>query len=273
MLKLIHKSLTNDDKRRALAANVPRTVVSTVSDVLMPAGTKVLVVDDESSVCLVLNRFLSASGYKVTECRDGVDAIVKAEQERPALILLDVEMPRMNGWETLRALRRRGCRAPVLMLTNVDNVPARVKGLEAGADDYMGKPCDLIELRARAKALIRRSQTLLFNPMRLRFGMLVVDFQKKSAVREGETVGLTRTEFALLEFLAEHQGRPVSREQILKVVWNGEAGANSHTVDTCLWRLRRKLGDEGRDQRWIVNLPGIGYVLECEYEESRPPGD
>lgn len=268
MSKLIHKTLTNDDKRRAPRPIVPRTVGSTVPDVPMPAGPKVLVVDDEPSVCLVLNRFLSASGYKVLESRDGLDAIQKAEQERPALILLDVEMPRLNGWETLRTLRRRGCRAPVLMLTNVDNVPARVKGLEAGADDYMGKPCDLIELRARAKALIRRSQTHLFNPRRLRFGDLVVDFQKMSAARSGDTVGLTRTEFALLEFLAEHNGRPVSREQILQVVWNGEAGANSHTVDTCLWRLRKKLGDDGRTARWIVNLPGIGYVLECEYEES-----
>jgi DNA-binding response OmpR family regulator len=235
----------------------------------MPAGPKVLVVDDESSVCLVLNRFLSAAGYRVLESRDGVDAIEKAENEKPSLILLDVEMPLMNGWETLKALRRRGCRVPVLMLTNVDNVPARVKGLEAGADDYMGKPCDLIELRARVKALIRRSQTLLAKPMRLRFGRLLVDFQKMAATRGGEEIGLTKTEFALLGLLAEHRGRPVSRELILRVVWNGEAGSNSHTVDTCLWRLRKKIGDDGRASRWIVNLPGIGYVLECEFDDPQ----
>jgi DNA-binding response OmpR family regulator len=230
----------------------------------VPTPAKILIVDDEAAVRLVLNRFLSASGFTVAECNDGVEAMERVSREKPALILLDVEMPRLDGWKTLKELRHRGCRAPVLMLTNVDNIPARVKGLEAGADDYLSKPCDMLELLARVKALIRRSQMALHAPLRLKFGDLVVDLERKTTKHGKEIVKLTRTEYALLGLLAENHGKPVSRELMLSTVWGAAEAPNSHTVDTCLWRLRKKLGDNGSTPLWIRNLPGIGHVLECE---------
>jgi DNA-binding response OmpR family regulator len=231
----------------------------------VPSPAKIFIVDDEPAVRLVLNRFLTAAGFQIAECLDGVEAIERVSREKPALMLLDVEMPRLDGWKTLKELRQRGCRIPVLMLTNVDNIPARVKGLEAGADDYLGKPCDLIELLARIKALVRRSQMSLHTPRILKFGDLVVDLERKAARRGRETVRFTRTEYALLELLAEHHGRPVSRPLMLDVVWGRAEAPNSHTVDTCLWRLRKKIGDGGSKARSIRNLPGIGHVLECEF--------
>ncbi|MBI2517224.1 MAG: response regulator transcription factor [Opitutae bacterium] len=237
----------------------------------MRPSTKILVVDDEPAVRLVLTRFLGAAGFAVVECKDGVEAIEQVPREKPALIVLDVEMPRMDGWKTLKELRQRGCRAPVLMLTNVDNIPARVRGLEAGADDYLSKPCDLIELLARIKALVRRSQMSLHAPRRLRFGDLVVELDRKVATRGKEVVSLTRTEYAVLDLLAEHHGKPVSREMMLGVVWRSAESPNFHTVETCLWRLRKKLGERAGESRWLRNLPGIGHVLECEIEPPAGP--
>lgn len=232
----------------------------------MTCSAKILVVDDEPAIRFTLNCFLTNSGFSVAECSDGVEALERVPQEKPALILLDVHMPRLDGWATLKELRQRGCRAPVLMLTNVDDVPARVKGLEAGADDYVGKPCDLIELLARIRAAIRRASLPFESPLRLKFDDLVVDLGRKSAARGKEEVRFTRTEFALLELLAQHHGRPVSRELMLQNVWGLAAENNSHTLDTCLWRLRKKLGDHGRESRCLRSLPGIGYVLQCEIE-------
>jgi DNA-binding response OmpR family regulator len=237
----------------------------------MPAETKILIVEDDPTVCLVLNHLLTSSGYRVIECHDGVEAIAHVSREEPALILLDVQMPRMDGWETLTELRRRGCRVPVLMLTAAGDVPARVKGLEAGADDYIGKPCETVELLARVKALVRRSRMLPHTPLRLRFGDLVVDMERKEARRGEELVKLTRKEYALLELFAQNRDKPVSRERMLDAVWGMADSPNSHTVDTCLWRLRRKLGDGGGESGWIRNLPGMGYVLECEIQEVGTP--
>ena len=237
----------------------------------MSTPAKIFIVDDEAAVRFVLNRFLTASGFRVFECNDGLEAIEQEPHEKPTLILLDVEMPRLDGWKTLNELRHRGCRVPVLMLTNVDNIPARVKGLEAGADDYLSKPCDMLELLARVKALIRRSQMSLHTPLRLNFGDLIVDLERKTARRGREIVRLTRTEYALLGLLAENHGKPVSRELMLTVVWGAAKAPNSHTVDTCLWRLRKKLGDNGSAPRWIRNLPGIGHVLECEIQSPESP--
>jgi len=234
----------------------------------MPDPVKLLIIDDEASVRLVLNRFLTTSGFRVTECPDGADAIEQVRREKPALIILDVDMPRLNGWDTLIELRRHGCRLPVLMLTRDDDIPSRIKGLEAGADDYVGKPCDLLELLARIKALLRRSRIVPAGPFRLRFDDLVIDMERKSARRGRTAVSFTRTDYALLDLFAQYHGKPVSRELMRNVVWGATDSPNSHTLDTCLWRLRRKLGDAGREPPWIRNLPGIGYVLECELESS-----
>lgn len=230
----------------------------------MPAPSKILLVDDETRVRSVLRRLLSDAGYSVIESTDGFEALDQIAIEQPALVILDVEMPRLNGWGTLEELRRRGARVPVLMLTNVNDVPDRLKGFETGADDYLGKPCDLKELLARVKALLRRTpDTARFS--RLKFDDLIVDLSKKVSRRNGQLVKLTRTEYALLDLLAQHHGQPVPRDEILKQVWGASDSANSHAFDSHLWRLRKKIGDGGAQPRWLRNSSGVGYVLECEF--------
>lgn len=235
----------------------------------MVVTIKICVVDDEEAIRLVLTRFLIASGYQPLECKDGVEALETVERENPALLLMDVDMPRLNGWETLRQLRHRGYRVPVIMLTRVDDIPARIRGLEAGADDYIGKPCDLMELLARIRALLRRAPESSVTLPLLKLGPNVIDLERKSARQAEAELHLTRKEFALLTLLARYHGKPVSREQLSREVWGAKETSNSHTLDTHLWRLKKKLGD--KESQWIRSMPGIGFVLEGEIELATPP--
>ena len=175
-------------------------------------------------------------------------------------------MPRLNGWQALEKLRLRGCRSPVMMLTGRTEIDDRVRGLAAGADDYLCKPCDFRELLARVQALLRRSQPEASGLTVLHFGDITVDLATRSAASIDGPVALTRTEFALLELLARHYGRPVTRETILDAVWGYTNRPNTRTVETHIWRLRGKLGDQGDDSRWIRTVPGAGYLLECDPE-------
>lgn len=224
------------------------------------AAPKIWIVDDDPNVRLVFRQALGDAGYDITECEDGQAALDRLKSGAPALFVLDVEMPRLDGWGTLAALRQRGCTQPVLMITRVNDVSSRVRGLELGADDYIGKPCSAVELVARVGALLRRAAKE--SPPatgELSLGDVVIDLERKSATKAGQPLRLTRTDYALLGLLHEQRGKPVSRETILKRVWDGRSG-NSHALDTHLWRLRRKLGDAG-DNGWIRNQPGIGYVM------------
>lgn len=221
----------------------------------------ILVVDDDPAIRSLFAKALTTAGFDTRESEDGVSALEQATSHPPSLIVLDVEMPRMNGWKTLAELRRRGCAQPILMITHVDDVDSRVHGLETGADDYIGKPCLPAELIARVKALLRRSP--LASSRRLRFGDVVVDLDGKKAERAGQPLRVTRTEYALLELLFRNAGKPVSREAMLEHLW-GARSDTSHTIDTHLWRLRKKLGDAGDTPRWIQNVAGFGYVLHCE---------
>ena len=224
---------------------------------------EILIVDDDEAIRTVFGRALRTAGFGVAECADGIAAIERWQSVPPALILLDVEMPRMNGWKTLAELRRLGCMQPILMVTNVNHVDARVQGLETGADDYLGKPCDAQELVARVRALIRRaSRPPVEISAVLHFGDLEVDLVKKTAQRGDTAVALTATDFKLLSLLWEHLGEPVSRELIVERVWGMRANA-AHALETHLWRLRKKLGEAGDQTSWIRNLPGIGYVLDA----------
>lgn len=233
----------------------------------MTAKAKILLVDDNAEVRSLFRRVLVAEEFRVIECDDGIDALKVVQAEAPALIILDVEMPRQNGWKTLAQLREGGATQPVLMLTHVNDVNSRIHGLEAGADDYLGKPCDPAELLARVRALLRRVPAPRAKPTRLHLGDVQIDLAQKTASRDGKPVQLTRTEYKLIEILVQHAGRPVSRELLLERLWGSSSG-QSHTVDTHLWRLRKKIGDNRTDARSIRNLPGIGYVLTIPAEES-----
>lgn len=204
---------------------------------------------------------LAKGGYQVAEAADGYEALAHLQTVRPAAVLLDVEMPGLDGWSTLKALRQKGFEVPVLMFTHVDDVDSRVAGLETGADDYVGKPCDPVELLARLRALIRRSRMHQVSTEKrvLRLGDVAIDLEKRQTTRAGTPLRLSRTDYALIQLLAETPGVPVARERIAEIVWEGSAGS-SQALDTHLWRLRKKLGDEAA-AKWIVNVPGYGYML------------
>jgi DNA-binding response OmpR family regulator len=224
----------------------------------------ILVVDDDEIARLVTAQTLVAAGYEVREAESGAAALAEVERALPALVVLDVSMPGMDGYAVVEALRARGFGRPVLMLTAHDSSDHIVRGLSAGADDYVTKPVDLRVLVARVHALLRRGPTLPVGTGKLFFGDTVVDLDLKQAQCAGERVALTRTEFALLTLLARNGEKPATRGEILEGVWGYAADANTRTVETHLWRLRKKLGDEGDEPRWILTRHGLGYLLAPE---------
>lgn len=228
------------------------------------SADSIWLVDDDPEVRAVFAFALKKKGHRVIECADGLQALGRLNTDRPSLVLLDVEMPRLDGWKTLAEFRRRGWSGPVLMLTRLDDVPSRVRGLETGADDYLGKPCNMEELLARVSALLRR-RTRPVKAGTLHLGDVVIDFDRRSATKGGAPLRLSRTDFALLAVLREHAGQAVTRETLMERVWAGEP-RTAHVLDTHLWRLRKKLGDPAEAPRWIRNVPGTGYLLDTREE-------
>jgi two-component system response regulator MprA len=221
---------------------------------------RLLVVDDDPDVRDSLRRALSYSGYAVTTAANGTDALSSVSQSPVDLIILDVLMPMLDGFETCRALRERGNATPVLVLTARDAVDDRVTGLEAGADDYLVKPFALRELLARVGALLRRTQ-----PARdlLGYADLTLDLTARTATRAGAPITLTKIEFALLELLMRNAEQVLSYEVILDRVWGyGEAPA-SNALQVFVGFLRRKLEGGGR-RRLVHNVRGVGYVLRAD---------
>ena len=225
----------------------------------------ILIVDDEAPMRRAIAQLLVHAGYAVLEADDGPTALRLIEEERPALAVMDVNMPKMDGMVVLETIRRRGLSLPVLMLSGLGDVEHRLKGLGLGADDYMAKPFDPRELVARLGALLRRGQPNADSfSRRLQRGDLSIDFAARRAERAGQEVLLTATEYAILEVLAQNAGRPVSREYLLDVVWGYTSSANTRTVETHIWRLRKKLGDMGTGSGFIQNRQGLGYLLTVE---------
>lgn len=227
---------------------------------------RILVVDDERPMRASICQCLRAEGYRVLEATDGAQGLDMITKEKPELIVLDVMMPNLTGLEVVAAVRRLGLNTPVLMLTTRNEVPQKVEGLDAGADDYLGKPFDRRELLARVQSLLRRQTAAVTADAIsvLRFGDVVVDLEKRTASNGKAVLPLTRTESALLELLAKHMGTPVARDMILDVVWGYTYFPSTRTVDTHIWRLRKKIGDNGEEPRWLKKAQGEGYVLTCD---------
>ena len=207
---------------------------------------------------------LQQEGYRVIEARDGRQALELATTEQPALALLDIEMPEMGGLTVIERLRDRGIDLPVLVLSGRAEVDDRVRGLMIGADDYLTKPYERRELIARVQALLRRHTRTTSDFTALRLGDLVIDLERMEAAKPGVTIKLSKIECSILALLARDEGKPVSRERMFDVVWGYTFMPETRTVDTHIWRLRKKLGDGGKQPRYIKNVPGAGYVLECE---------
>jgi two-component system response regulator MprA len=218
----------------------------------------ILVTDDERSVRSAVRRALTLEGYRVTEAEDGAQALESIQRDHPDAIVLDVMMPELDGYQVCRALRDSGDSVPILMLTARDEVDQRVKGLDAGADDYLVKPFALEELLARLRALIRRS--VPDDEGVLRFAELELDLNLYEARVDGNSLKLTRTEFALLELFLRHPRQVLPRSMINERVWGYDFGPASNSLGVYVGYLRRKLQDFGAD-RLIQTVRGVGYIL------------
>jgi two-component system response regulator MprA len=220
---------------------------------------RVLVVDDERAVRDSLRRALELEGYDVELAADGEEALERlAQNGEPDAVVLDILMPKMDGLEVCRRLRREGHRLPVLMLTARDEVQNRVAGLDAGADDYVTKPFALEELLARLRALLRR--TTSGSGEVLRFADLELDPKTREVRRAGEPIELTRTEFSLLELFLLNPRQVLTRSVIFERVWGYDFGFSSNSLDVYIGYLRRKTEAADRP-RLIQTVRGVGYAL------------
>jgi DNA-binding response OmpR family regulator len=222
---------------------------------------RILLVEDETAMRIALQDTLEAEGYRVLTAIDGPTGLDRALKEKPALLLLDVMLPRLNGFELCAELRRLGNPLPVLMLTAKGMISDRVKGLECGADDYLCKPFEKAELLARIHALLRRAQRQTQSCKRLRFGTVEIDLAKQVARQGQAPLHLSAKEFAMLRLMAETPGEPVPRERFLDVVWGYTALPTTRTVDNYIALLRSKLETDPENPQWIQTVRGVGYRL------------
>jgi len=218
-------------------------------------GMRILVAEDDLRLQRSLVKALSENGYAVDAAADGEDALFKAESSDYDLVVLDVLMPLLDGWQVLERLRRSK-RTPVLMLTARDATRDRVKGLDLGADDYLVKPFSFVELSARLRALGRRQHGA---PTRLRYGGLELDLVGRVATVDGRRIALTPIEFSLLTALLQAQGEPVTRRQLLHDVWGYDFDPGTNVVDVHVNRVRRKLEDAGVADA-VRTVRGRGYA-------------
>jgi len=230
----------------------------------MSDGPRVLVVDDDPQLREALSRALELDGYDVSTARNGVKALDAISAERPDVMVLDVMMPYVGGLDVCRTLRERKDRLPILVLTARDEVGDRVAGLDAGADDYLTKPFALEELRARLRALLRRTASEETDETeKLSYDDLVLDPMARTVHRGDRPIDLTRTEFALLELLMRNAGRPLQRDVIMDRVWGWESEPTSNSLEVFVGYLRRKTEADG-EPRLIHTVRGVGYVLRAE---------
>ncbi len=220
---------------------------------------KILIVEDEQKTGDYLKQGLSEAGFVADLARDGVDGLHLALTGDYDLVVLDVMLPRLDGWEVLREIRHKGKHLPVLFLTARDQVEDRVKGLEFGADDYLVKPFAFSELLARVRALLRRGKTN--EPELLQIADLELDLLRRRVTRAGKRIDLTAKEFALLELLLRRQGEVLPRSLIASQVWDMNFDSDTNVIEVAVRRLRAKIDDDF-EPKLIRTVRGMGYVLE-----------
>jgi two-component system, OmpR family, copper resistance phosphate regulon response regulator CusR len=219
---------------------------------------KLLVVEDDHKAAQFLKKGLGEEGFTVDLCSDGGDGLQSALTGQYGLIVLDVMLPTLDGWRVIEELRARSCDTPVLMLTALDSVAHRIRGLSHGADDYLVKPFAFGELTARIRAVLRRRSGLSGQP--LQFDELIVDPKRGFAERDGQKLDLTAKELQLLEFLLLHQGEVLTRTYIAEAVWEMTFEGDSNVIDVNIRRLRAKV-DDPFERKLIHTVRGRGYVL------------
>lgn len=224
-------------------------------------NSKILLVEDEEGLILTLTDRLQSEGFDVVSASDGERGFEKALSENFDLIILDVMLPKKNGYDVCRDLRQKGIAKPILMLTAKGETIDKVLGLKLGADDYLTKPFEVIELLARIEALLRRSPSnnQTNSAEVFRFGETAVDFRKAEVYKENEAVELSAMEFKLLQFLIENRGKVHSRNELLDEVWGYDAMPSTRTVDVHIAWLRQKLETNPKHPQFIQTVHGLGY--------------
>jgi two-component system, OmpR family, alkaline phosphatase synthesis response regulator PhoP len=221
---------------------------------------RVLLCEDEESLILTLRDRLQSEGYDTTVATDGESALETATKKAFDCILLDIALPKKNGFDVCRDLRQRGVQTPILMLTARGQVIDRVLGLKLGADDYLTKPFEMAELLARIEALLRRARTLVASSAdAYAFGNIEVDFRRAEAKKDGSAVELSGLEMKLLRYFVEHRGAVLTRDELLEKVWGYDATPVTRTVDVHIASLRQKLESNPARPEFFLTVHGMGY--------------
>jgi DNA-binding response OmpR family regulator len=233
-----------------------------LSGITPKLGARVLVIEDEGAMRTVLKDILEHEGFRALTAMDGENGLQMAVREKPDLILLDIMLPKLDGFALCAQLRALEIHTPVLMLTAKGQIDDRVTGLDSGADDYLVKPFSTDELLARARALLRRIQKQSRTPTAIMLGDVRIDLVKQTARHGRSAIHLTAREFAMLRLLAQAGGEPVTRDRFLDVVWGYASFPTTRTVDNHIAGLRAKLEPDPENPRWIKTVHGVGYRLD-----------
>jgi DNA-binding response OmpR family regulator len=223
-------------------------------------GPSVLIIEDDAALLRGLKDNFEAQNYRVQLARDGRQGLSAALANPPDLLILDLMLPHLNGYEVCRALRAKQLETPIIMLTAKGQEEDIIRGLELGADDYVTKPFSIRELLARGKAFLRRREATA--SAAIQFGNCKLDLTAHKLFRNGDEVLLTTKEFRLLEFLARRPGRALTRDQILDAVWGNDIIVNDRSVDRCVTTLRAKVEADAHHPRYIQTIRDIGYRFE-----------
>jgi DNA-binding response OmpR family regulator len=222
-----------------------------------------LMIEDDRALRETTAAFLEGEGFKVLTAPDGEQGLALALERKPDLVILDVLLPGLGGFDVCRQLRQKGCSTPIIILTGQKKEEVdKVLGLEIGADDYVLKPFGQRELLARIQAILRRTQRQAQPVEECSFGDIQIDFRKKTAAKAGRPLGLTAKEFGLLQLLAEHEGEVISRETILNQVWGYEKFPTTRTVDTFVHSLRQKIEKDPTRPVHLLTVPWMGYKFQ-----------
>jgi DNA-binding response OmpR family regulator len=223
---------------------------------------RILIVEDEPDLMLSLTEDLRRQGHETGSAVDGVQALRIGSEGAWELILLDVMLPKLDGFDVCHGLRRAGVTCPIIMLTARTQEAEKELGLDSGADDYVTKPFSMRELRARVRAQLRRARGTL--PRTHRFGECEVDFDRAALLRGGRSVEITPLELKLLETLIRHRGRVLSRSQLIDAAWGTGIAVTDRVVDTHVFNLRRKIEPRPSEPRFLIGVRGLGYRFEDE---------
>lgn len=223
---------------------------------------KILIVEDNPGIQMSLKDEFESNGYHVFIAENGSEGMMIVEKQKPDLIILDIMLPVMDGYEVCKKLRMEGNHTPIIMLTVKNKEIDKVLGLELGADDYMTKPFSVRELSARVKTIFRRLGEYSTEIHAFRIGETDLNFKKYEAIKKGEKIDFTPLEFQLLQLLAKNQGKVISRDEILQKVWGEQNVVISlRTIDSHITHIRKKLEDDPANPKYIINIRGVGYKL------------